>query len=555
LFAGDEARLKPPLGLMASTDHERWKPMTRTDRLDLEPQLQAGQPAADEFRSILFDGEDGDVTGAQEPPFFSDLNLDQVVDAIVAERDEYDLKPFFYTPLRTVEAVAYRHEVFRELEVDGVRAAVHAFAGEMQKMRRYLTLAQKQHYRLEKQRWFLDAATIYCDAVSALEGALIALDLSSRGFQTLREYLIGYTSSERFTSLAGETRTVLDGLAQVKYTLRIKGSRVTVSTYEGEPDYSIEVERTFERFRQGAVENHLITIPDSGTMDHVEARIAQLVARLYPDAFRALAAFCKRHRGFLDPRLARFDREVQIYLAYLEHTERLAGVGLSFCYPAVSASSKEIAVEEAFDIALAAKLARERSTVVSNDFSLRDHERVLVVTGPNQGGKTTFARMFGQLHYLVGLGLPVPGRNARLFLPDRVFTHFEREEDIATLRGKLDDELMRVREIIEEATGDSVVVLNEIFTSTTLEDAVFLGTEVLKQIVDRGCLGVCVTFVDELASLSEATVSMVATVNPADPSERTFKIVRKPADGRAYAWAIAAKYGLSYDLLRSRIDR
>ncbi len=532
--------------------------MTDTKRLDLEPELattRAAAPPTAEFRSILFGATDADLAGAQEPPFFGDLNLDQVVESIVAGRDEYDLKPFFYRPLRDVDAVEHRHEVFRDLETDEVRAAVRAFANAMKRVRQYLTLTKKQHYKYEKERWFLDAAAVYCDAVSALLDALADLELSSRRFRALRDYLSTYTSSERFTSVASEMRSVLDGLGRVQYALRIKGARVTVSRYQGERDYSVEVEETFARFRQGAVEDHLVKIPDSGSMDHVEARIAQLVARLHPDEFKALDEFCARHGSFLDPRLARFDREVQFYLAYLEYIERLVAAGLSFCYPTVSMRSKESSVENAFDIALAVKLAPERGTVVRNDFFLRDPERILVVTGPNQGGKTTFARMFAQLHYLAGLGLPVPAQRARLFLPDQLFTHFEKEEDIRTLRGKLDDELVRIREILEQATGDSIVTLNETFASTTLSDALYLGTEVLKRITELGCLGVWVTFVDELASLNEATASMVATVAPDDPSQRTFKIVRQPADGRAYAWAIAEKYGLSYDRLRSRITR
>jgi DNA mismatch repair protein MutS len=530
--------------------------MARVERyLKAEPVATAPEARAviGEFRSILFGAEDADIGDPEEPPFFADLNLDQVVEGIVARRDEYELKPFFHTPLRDVEVIGYRHEVFRDLETDDVRAAVSVFGDEMRRVRQYLTLAEKQQYRYEKERWFLDAAAVYCAAVSTLRDALVGSDLSSRGLQALRVYLSSYSASEGFSSLASDVRSVLDGLGHVRYTLRIKGARVTVSAYQDERDYSVEVEETFARFRQGAAEDHLVKVPDSGSMDHVEAWIAQRVARLYPEEFRALDEFCARHGGFLDPRLATCDREVQFYLAYLEYTERLATAELSFCYPTVSELSKELSVEDAFDIALAAKLASERGAVVCNDFSLGPPERILVVTGPNQGGKTTFARMFGQLHDLAGLGVPVPARSARLFLPDRLFTHFEKEEDISTLRGKLDEELVRIRDILQEATGDSIVILNEIFASTTLSDAIYLGTEALKQLTALGCLAVCVTFVDELASLNEATVSMVATVAPDDPSHRTFKIVPRPADGRAYVWALADKYGLSYDRLRTRI--
>jgi len=507
------------------------------------------------FESILFDRVEPGRLVETEPPVFHDLNLDQIVARITAGRDEYDLLAFFYTPLRRVEAVEYRHEVFRDLERDEVRDAVRAFAEEMRRVRRHLVLAEKQYYRCEQERWFLDAASIYWSAVAALNNLLAQLDLASRGFRTLRRFLARYVGSERFTSTAAELHSVSEGLAQATYTLRIRGRRVSVSAYRDERDYSVEVEHTFERFRQGHVDDHLFKLPDAGSMDHVEARIADLVARLYPEAFRALDVFCTRHRDFVDPAIARFDRELQFYLAYAEHMDRLADAGLPFCYPQVGNGSKETAVEEAFDLALAAKLTDEAPTIVPNDFYLRGSERVLVLTGPNQGGKTTFARMFGQLHYLAALGLPVPARSARLFLCDRVFTHFEREEDISTLRGKLEDELLRVREILNQATGDSVVILNEIFTSTTLDDAIYLGTEVLRQVISLGALGLCVTFVDELASLANATVSMVAGVDPDDPAKRTFRIERRPADGRAYALAIAAKYGLSRAALESRIAR
>ncbi|MGP7995987.1 MAG: MutS-related protein [Streptosporangiaceae bacterium] len=509
------------------------------------------------FHSILFEGA-GDAARAEhskQPSCFPDLNLDQAVAAMTGGRAEYRLTPFFYTPLTDQRTVEYRHDILRDLEHEATRQTVQAFGAGMRRMRERLAQASKLHYRYQQERWFAGAVDTYCQAVRSLTGELGRLDLGSRGFQGLTEYLTAYTASDAFTSLAARTQQLYRDLGTVSYSIHIKGNRVRVSKYDGEPDYSAQVEQTFAKFQPGAVQDYRVSFRDGPDMSHVEARILDLVARLYPDVFAELDEYTTRNQGYLDAVIGAFDREVQFYLAYLEFTAPLRRAGLPFCYPQVGTEARELSAAGSFDLALASKLVPARSPVVSNDFSLSGPERILVVTGPNNGGKTTFARMFGQLHYLASLGLPVPGRQAQLQLPDQVFTHFEREEDITTRHGKLADELTRIHQILRQAGTSSVLVMNESFTSTTLHDALFLGTEVMRRVTDLGPVCVYVTFVDELASLSQATVSMVAKIVPGQPAERPFKVVRRPADGLAYAAAMAAKYGLSYERVKERISR
>ena len=506
------------------------------------------------FGSILFAPDEIPATLVpQEPDFFRDLNLDQVVAAVTSGRDQYDLASLFYTLPASIATVAYRHEVLRELEGTDVRAAVISFADGMRAVRSHLARAAKIHNQWQERRWFLQAVSTYCDAVEQLGRDLDALDPGSTGFRALREHVRTYAESDGFRALSDDTHALEAELANVRYGLHIRANRIRVDRFESGIDYGAEVSRTFRKFEHGATKTYTFDFSMWPEMNHIEAGVLELVARLYPDTFAFLDRYGVDHRDCIDPALERFDREVQVYLSWLEYIEPLRRGGLSFCYPQVSHVPREIAGRAVFDVALAAKLAGGRGRVVTNDVELRAPERLIVVTGPNQGGKTTFARTIGQLQYLGRMGLSVPGEAARIPFFDRLFTHFERDEDLDNLAGKLEDDLLRIRAILDDVTPGSVVIMNESFSSTTLHDALLLSRDILRRILASGALCVSVTFLDELASLSPETVSMVGTVDPADPAIRTFRIVKRPADGMAHAVAIARKHGLTREQIRKRI--
>ncbi|AHH19743.1 DNA mismatch repair protein MutS domain-containing protein [Nocardia nova SH22a] len=505
--------------------------------------------------SILFPGAPPPLC-RPEPPYFSDLNLGQVRQVLFAGRDAYDLAPVFHTPLTDVASVRYRHEVFTDLDGDPeLRALVKEFAASMRTVRRALDLARQVTDHHEADAWQLHAAEVYVAATRSLHRYLSRSEVASTALRQFGARLNDLVAHSAFTELAEHAADVAEQLYRITYCLDVHGDRIRVARYTGDDDYEARVRAVFDKFQETDTPREVYDFHSHADLNGVESKVLTLVAKLYPDRFAALARFRDHHPRIPDELIVDFDREIQFYCAALDLRDRLAPFGLSFCLPELLTDSKDLSASGVFDLALADKLTLDKKPrpVVTNDVDLSGRQRVIVVTGPNQGGKTTFARAIGQLYHLAALGMPVPAATARIRLCDRLFTHFEREEDMETLSGKLEDELIRVHDILDHATGESVVVMNETFTSTTLADAARLGASVLRRMLGLDLRCVYVTFVDELSALGPATVSMVAAVDPADPAHRTFEVVRRPADGLAYAAALAEAHGLTYQRIKERM--
>ena len=214
------------------------------------------------FHSILFARpKDSDTKETQEAPiFFIDLNLDQVINAITKGKQEYNLKPFFYTPLDDIDTIKYRQEITRDLEDVTLLKSINSFAEKMIVMRRYLNMANKLEFKYHKEGWFLESVVIYLDAITCLAQDLSQSDLKSRGLLGFRDYILNYVGSSEFSLLASETNERKNDLSTVKYCVIIKGLRVDVRKYESEIDYSTDVEQTFEKFKQGNVKNYKVDL-------------------------------------------------------------------------------------------------------------------------------------------------------------------------------------------------------------------------------------------------------------------------------------------------------
>lgn len=495
----------------------------------------------------------------EEPECFRDLNLRQLTRTIMAERPGYDLTPYFYEMNIDKEDIIYRHEVMRDLEHEAVYKAVTDFSVCMCQLQKYLEYYETVPFDVQKNCWLLNAASLYGEGLLTLQQALAGAELQSEGMKEFLSYLSERVASNDFMDMLAKSREIKQKLQEIRFTLDVKKDKIFILPTVDESCYTQSIQQFF--LKNEGLDNEAERAENSGMMipllldgklelTELEQSIIKRIEEKNAAVFKQLQDFKLITPDFVPAAIKEYHNEVQFYLAFLRFRNDMRRFGFSFTYPEFS--EEPPCMKGFYDLALAYKNAYEGTAVIVNDAHYREKELFFVVTGPNQGGKTTFARALGQIVYFSKIGLPVAGEFCRLPLFAGIMTHFEMEESMMSGEGKLKEELGRLKPMLEKTDTKQFVIINELFTTAATYDATIMGKRVLEHFVKDCCYGIYVTHIAELAEETGQVVSLVAGVDQASGA-RTFQIRRKKAEGNGYATALVEKYRLSYHDLMERL--
>lgn len=223
---------------------------------------------------------------------------------------------------------------------------------------------------------------------------------------------------------------------------------------------------------------------------------------------------------------AQLRAELGFYLGCLNLHDLLANKGEPTSLPEpVPAGTPALAARGLYDVSLSLALGAGRA--VGSDLEA-DDKRLIMITGANRGGKSTFLRSLGLAQLLMQAGMFVPARSFRADIRTGLFTHFKREEDATLRSGKLDEELGRMSSIVDDVDADSLVLLNESFASTNEREGSEIGRQIVRALLEAGIKVGYVTHMFDLASSLAAERNGEAAFLRAErlpDGRRTFRIV------------------------------
>jgi hypothetical protein len=222
---------------------------------------------------------------------------------------------------------------------------------------------------------------------------------------------------------------------------------------------------------------------------------AEALAELRNDVIGEVAATLGRSCDHVVGFFRQLRWETGFYVGCLRLHEQLADLGVATCWPVPVTPADAMAAE---GLACLSHAIRNAEAPTPNDLA-GPRVDLALVTGANQGGKTTFLRSIGCAQLMLQAGLFVPATSYRAALAPSVHTHFRRSEDDDLASGKLEEELIRMSRIVDRCRPGDLLLMNESFASTDEVEGTYLAAEILDALLDHGVRVLLVTHFHQLA--------------------------------------------------------
>ncbi|HAW15256.1 MAG TPA: DNA mismatch repair protein [Clostridiales bacterium] len=305
-------------------------------------------------------------------------------------------------------------------------------------------------------------------------------------------------------------------------------------------------------FLDSRIRSTIVNVSEGDGNQNTTFYLGGVVNKLLDTLVKKLKEILSKHMNVAVVNISKLIPEFIYYIRFAEFIEKQKGRGFRFSEAELSGDdvTKGTGI---YNLKLALNL-EDAGEIVPNDLTFDGDHTIYILTGANRGGKTTITQAVGILFVLAQGGIYIPGDGFRYVPVDSVYTHFPADEDKTMDLGRLGEECVRFKEIYGEATGESLVLLNESFSTTSFEEGYYIAGDSIKALLDKGTRTIFNTHMHKLGgdveSFNEGRAKKASSlIVRSDDGKRSFKVEVAPPEGMSYAKDIAEKYGVTYSML------
>ncbi len=326
---------------------------------------------------------------------------------------------------------------------------------------------------------------------------------------------------------------------------------------------------SLHKLRTGTVERssmqtvHIDTSGSATGNDPLSDSLKKVVTNILKRLVKSIKSTLQKYVNISGYALVGLMPEIIFYIRFAELIDKMKEKNLPVCKPLAVDNNKTTCGREIYNIKLAIKRTKgEDFEIVGNDIDFNDSQSVFIMTGPNRGGKTTFTQAVGHCFLMAQSGIYVPAEKFHYYPVDNIYTHFPADENETVDLGRLGEESKRLSDIFKVATNKSLLLLNESLATTNVAEGVFIAKDVIRAMSYLGARAIFNTHMHELAhhieeynSSPDSKSKVQSLVTGMENGRRSFKCRIAPPQGVSYAKDIAEKYGVTFNIIKSEIDK